>query len=437
MAYGKYPTCLHLKCTACGYVSALDALCNEKLIGLQSCITEAQKYEKAMSKEKSNKRKSVSISEPPQITLQAYVEDALNEDATAVALVSAPPRAPSPPPSAGGPPTVNVFDFLVNEETPNASRMSLNVPREQMQMVAHAPPLFKSATTSPHDTDQELDWEDSGGEEARRGDVGETGFEYGVEPVPTGNYEMYRTPAPKKAPYTGDRKSLSTDKKRKRQVEDLDLTQARRSSQELDEEMPDIDHERRGLHTGLTGGLTGLMSMAKFPPSPEYSAGSGPEPSPLSPAKRKRATLNGATVERRGRAANGQLVKVRKIRRASDESRPRKHHRSHKHRDHEDQERLKRPMKAIEYHRNASPNSNNATQLVIYQQNRAEMFLGFVTKGPESEHGYSLNKALKRYHRERGERGLGKQEEEKELFKNLRLKRNERGEVVVFIEQER
>jgi len=58
-----------------------------------------------------------------------------------------------------------------------------------------------------------------------------------------------------------------------------------------------------------------------------------------------------------------------------------------------------------------------------------------VTKGPESETGCSMNKALKRYHREREEQnlGLGKAEEEKELWKSLRLKKNERGEIVVII----
>ena len=398
----------------------------------QSCISEAQKYEGATHKEKSSKRKSVTISEQPQISMQAYVEDVPEYQNAAVALVSAPPPAPSPPRSSQRPPSINVFDFLVNDETPNASRVNLSVPQEQMQMVAHAPPLFKSATTSPHDTDRELEWEEE--EEGDEG-LGIAGYEYGAEPVPTKDSRMYQTPAPKTARYAADGKSVSTDKKRKRQVEDLDLTQARRSSQELDEEMHDPDEAgRRMLHTGLTGGLNRLMSMSKFPPSPEYSAGSGPEPSPLSPAKRKRATLNGATVERRGRAANGQLVKVRKVRRSSDESRPRKHHRPHKQKDQEDVERSRRPMKAIEYHRATSPNVDNANQLVVYQH-RAEMFLSFVTKGPDSEHGYSLNKALKRYHRERGERGLGKQEEEKELFKSLRLRRNERGEVVLMMSQ--
>lgn len=309
---------------------------------------------------------------------------------------------------------VDVFSFLVTEETPNASRISVQTPKEQMKMVKNAQSLFTTNNVSEED-DSEWDSED---------------IEYGADPVPTREYE-YQTPAPKAS--THERKNSSTDKKRKRQVEELDLTQARRSSQELDEDMPDVDDSGKPiLHSGLTGGLGRMLTSARFPPSPEYSAGSGPEPSPQSPAKRKRATIAGtimgAMVEKRGRAANGQLVKIRKPRRASDESRPRKHHRPHKSAREESNEGLK----AIEYHRHPSPNPTAINQLVVYKS-RAEMFLSFVTKGPESEAGCSLNKALKRYHRERGERGMGKQEEEKELFKCLRLKRNDRGEIIIIL----
>ena len=68
--------------------------------------------------------------------------------------------------------------------------------------------------------------------------------------------------------------------------------------------------------------------------------------------------------------------------------------------------------------------------MVVYRT-RAELFLSFVNKGPESENGCSINKALKRYHRERGT-GLAKQDEEKELWKSLRVRRNERGEVTIL-----
>lgn len=267
------------------------------------------------------------------------------------------------------------------------------------------------------------------------------GYSYGEDPVPVKAERPmieYITPGPKHR-LNGSKESLngyedttkkSTDKKRKRlHVEELDLTAARRPSQEPDALMADAPPAI--LHSGLTGGLNRLLSKSKFPPSPDYSNG---DPSPPSPVKRSKHTVK--EKDGRGRKASshaGTLVKVRK-RRSSDESRPRKHHRSHHspehHRHHDHHDRPKR--KAIEYPSQSRP-EDSQQQLVVFKS-RAELFMSFVTKGPESEQGYSVHKALKRYHRERGEQGLGleKVDEEKELFKGLRLKRNERGEIVVF-----
>ncbi|KAK5110038.1 hypothetical protein LTR16_005669, partial [Cryomyces antarcticus] len=59
---------------------------------------------------------------------------------------------------------------------------------------------------------------------------------------------------------------------------------------------------------------------------------------------------------------------------------------------------------------------------------RAALFMSFVNKGPDSKRGCSINKALKRYHREVGK----DDEEEKALWRSLRLRRNSRGEIVLF-----
>ena len=359
---------------------------------------------------------------------KAYVEDALDCDpGNEVAIVEIAPRAPSPPsavPAQHAQP-VNVFDFLVTEETPNASRVSLGGSKEQMQMVEHAPPIFEAGRNQSNGTEGPhiSDLSDPAFQQ--------NGYSYGTEPVPI---IEYRTP---KHQPNGSRDSIyeldgkdrkSTDKKRKRQqIEELDLTQARRSSQELDEEMLDAPPI---LHSGLTGGLNRLLSKSKFPPSPDYSGGDGTELAILSPVKKSRQIKE----KQRGRTSSA-LIKVRKIsgsrRRASDESRPRKHHRSHRHAGIED-DRPKRKMKAIEYPVPMQEDSPQQ-QLVVYRT-RAELFMSFVTKGPESGSGCSINKALKRYHRERGDQGLGlgKVEEEKELWKAMRLKKNERGEVVLF-----
>lgn len=363
---------------------------------------------------------------------KAYVEDAPDADSGAIAIVDPPPPAPSPPPAVRPPlDPVNVFDFLVTEETPNASRVSLGGSKEQMAMIEHAPSVFEAGDQLAKIT--------NGFDE----DFEENGFSYGAESVRIRDEDVrqaYVTPGPKrdkdgrrikdKVREVKERKS--TDKKRKRhQVEELDLTAARPSSNERDEIMEDAPAV---LHSGLTGGLTRLLANSEFPPSPDYSGGDGFEASPLSPLKRTRTTMENSKARTRPTA----LVRTRKISsstRTSDESRPRKHHRKHHHHhhhDHDDDVRLKRPsgtLKAIAYHAPARDNS----QLVVYRT-RAEHFMSFVQKGPDSQHGCSINKALKRYHRERGEQGLGlgKGEEEKELWKGLRLRKNERGEVVVF-----
>lgn len=313
-------------------------------------------------------------------------------------------------------------------------------------MVADAPSVFEAGRQLAGELEDEHAYDSA---------YEENGYTYGADPVPAGPQAKqieYQTPAPKSMQnvsretiYELDgRDRPSTDKKRKRQqVEDLDMAAIRRS-QERDEVMEEAPPAI--LHSGLTGGLNRLLSKSKFLPSPEYS---GNEPGTLSPAKRSKTII----AKERGRNGQKALVKIRKgsssSRRPSDESRPRKHHRSHHHStttttnsggdDHS--ERPKRKLRTIEYQHHHRPHHhhqqeprNDSQQLVLYRT-RAEMFMSFVNKGPESETGCSINKALKRYHREREEQGLGlgKAEEEKELWKSLRLKRNDKGEIVLFI----
>jgi cell growth-regulating nucleolar protein len=91
----------------------------------------------------------------------------------------------------------------------------------------------------------------------------------------------------------------------------------------------------------------------------------------------------------------------------------------------------------IEYkplNEDGSVQGDDANQMVVYKP-RAELLLGYINKGPESERGVSMNKALKRYHRDRNAMGVGltRAEEEKELWRSLRMKRNDRGEIVLFL----
>lgn len=106
-------------------------------------------------------------------------------------------------------------------------------------------------------------------------------------------------------------------------------------------------------------------------------------------------------------------------------------------------------QKAIEYHphprgTHSSSDSDDERarkvdhQMVVFGaeerlRRKCDDFLAYITKGPDSSKGYSINKVLKRYHKDSDiTRETEKREEEKDLWKGLRLKRNDRGEVVVF-----
>ncbi|KAL8944498.1 MAG: hypothetical protein Q9216_000408 [Gyalolechia sp. 2 TL-2023] len=429
-----------------------------------SCVSEAQKYQGALYKEKPSKqaKKSVKIATPSSLVpRKAFVEDASDADGNAIAIVDPPPEAPSPPPAVKNPQPVNVFDFLVAEDTPNASKISLGGTRAQMEMKPHAPPLF--------DPNRRSESSDSGTDHHYDSAYERDGYTYGTDPIPSTSALKqieYKTPAPKHhTQHPNDSQPIiyeldgahrtSTDKKRKRHhVEDLDLTAARPPSrQELDSMTIDGTAAPTPiLHSGLTGGLNRLLSKStnKFLPSPEYSASSQQQdPSPPSPVKRTKRIVTTIDGEKVRKTSSGALVRIRKApsssRRASDESssRPRKHQRSSL--KEASDTRPRREMKTIEYHpaTNSSHHGHHHNhhhqdrdldqqqQMVLYRS-RAELFLSFVKKGPDSEHGCSINKALKRYHRERGVGLERKQEEEKELWKSLRVRRNERGEVVIL-----
>lgn len=306
----------------------------------------------------------------------------------------------------------------------------------------------------------------------------------------------FTTPAPKpKHNRTKSRdKGLDTtikkeERKRKRNSPaELDMSLVR-AQQERDVMMANTPPV---LHSGLTGGLSRMLARPEFPPSPEYS-GDYVENSPLSPMKRakqgaskaflraqkefeiqqekdRKAELRGGKArekeekkekergrerERRERKASTALVKIKpKMKKRDDSTREIRKHRDGDRRRRRQYSsspspaRERRTLKAIEYHPSASqsppPDSNG--QLILRPNGdiapvkteveaRAELFMSFVTKGPESERGMSVNKTLKRYHRERYERWdreISKADEEKELWKSLRLRRNDRGEVVLF-----
>ena len=110
----------------------------------------------------------------------------------------------------------------------------------------------------------------------------------------------------------------------------------------------------------------------------------------------------------------------------------------------ESPEAQRRKLKAIEYRKYSESGSdsdddrkkNGASQMVIFgaeekQKKRCETFLSNIP-GTESEKGYSIHKALKRWHKQGDTRSSSSRaEEEQELWRGLRLRKNDRGEIVL------
>lgn len=385
-----------------------------------SCMTEEQKYQGALYRNKKAKTApSANTPAPPQAMAQpAYVEDVPDEfgawrdyeqrsDDDGHSPIDPLPEAPTPPAAAEA--NVNVFDFLVANPTPSASNLSLPATNpvqlsDETQLVrfdydAHALDHF---------------------------DMDDGMIQYDSGPVPT----HFQTPAPKgerKKVKDGER-DVKKDKKRKR----LHI--------ETDQIMTDAPPV---LHSGLTGGLNRLMSRPSvFPPSPDYSGGDVAETpaSPLKKSKSKHHRSKGTEIGNTlmamitaGSKPKPTKVKSKSKKRSSSSTSATTKKKS--------QKRLEAPkeQKLLEYRPTSkdskegdAPSHNG--QLVVYKP-AAEHFLSFVNKGPESERGCSVNKALKRFHRERNDTAgttLDKLMEEKELWRSLRMKKNDRGEIVLF-----
>lgn len=373
---------------------------------------------------------------------------------------------------------MNVFDFLDNSGTP-ARRTESHMIEDSAPPAYTETPMAAIADVMAYQLPDDASFV-------------QTGYAYGDEPVRPSNerFDSYTTPAPKSKKSKKDKDvettSKKSERKRKRSPAELDLSAAR-AQQEADTMMEDAPPV---LHSGLTGGLNKLLAReGMFPPSPDDSGDFAN--SPLSPMKRakqgtskalmraqrdweiqqqkekkadikeererqkgekkdkkeKKEKERGREKERKERKASTALVKIRPKKRSdgSPKIRRRRQYSSSV----SPAPRDRKP-KAIEFDRSTStspaPDSNTALMLrpeagslALPISTRAELFMSFINKGPESERGVSVNKALKRYHRERHERredDLHKVDEEKELWKDIRLKRNDRGEIVLFFAQE-
>ncbi|KAI5465994.1 hypothetical protein BGZ63DRAFT_120213 [Mariannaea sp. PMI_226] len=397
-----------------------------------SCMTEDQKYQGALFKDKSKKQKN---SHPNQIqnhnqqhqtqhqaqnqkqnqtndmAHNAYVEDcgedreynwadyeehpdSSDNEGTAS---EPPPEAPTPP-SADHEDHVDVFEFLVaSGQTPNASKMNIPSPLPAVT------PSTSLVRYEPPKTDEFLDAAAIIEEEELSKFV---------------DAPEFVTPAPKRERRKSKEGSEKKDKKRKRLHVDTHAA---------DQEMTDAPPV---LHSGLTGGLSRLMKPI-FPPSPDYSGGDAPEVSPASPLKKtKHLKHKHAKHGQVGHSIFGMIAPNKtKTKVKTKSSKTKKSTSKSSKKSHKD----KKSPRLIEYRPRSKDGKEESGQVVLYKP-CADMFLSFVDKGPESEKGCSMKKLLKQFHKEMEATGsdLGKSKEEKELWRSLRLRKNDLGEVVLF-----
>lgn len=377
-------------------------------------MTEEQKYQGALYKNK--KAKTTNNSNPPpqnNMDHRAYVEDAVDyEDWEDVGGQL--PRAPTPP----GTSDLNVYQFM-NNPTPTASTVAL-------------PQAIGACEAEPSERNQLVrfeepnDYDDIGAEMM----ADDEAYAYGAGLIPAGAV-AYETPLPKAArERKRSDKSVKKDKKRKRlHVATRDL------------DMPDAPV----LHTGLTGGIDRMMSRPHvFPPSPDYS-GSGGElgETPASPLKKSKHSKHHRSTRHESGGISNNLFsmltggttkaasKPKKRKHASGTTSSKKRHSSH-----HNSKRLEgaKDVKLLEGGEHEGGESRNGSGAMIVYGHGVDLFFNLVNKGLDRERGCSVKKALKRFHRKRGDAddSLPRPLAEKELFSSLRMRRNDRGEIVLF-----
>jgi len=349
-----------------------------------SCMSEEQKYQGALYKEK-NKKAKTNNSSKNAMAQHAYVEDAdewkefpgqTNDGWSPAAF---PPEAPTPPSAVPEVDVPNVFDFLVaTGQTPNASNTDLVHVKEGDES--------QSLVRYERNEDDSLD--------AAHFLNKEPLVEYGAGP--------YDTPAASKAERRRKDGDPKTDKKRKRLHVDVPGDQVMTDA-------PPV------LSSGLTGGLKGLMRQ-QFPPSPDYSGGDAAPLSPLKKSKHSKHSKHGQSNSIFGMMAGNTKTKTKK----------RKTSKKHSSREKND--------KLIEYRPGSKDSKDGQDGQMILFKPQAEVLFKYVNKGPESDRGCSMNKVLKRFHRDRQAAGvdMSKHAAEKELWRSLRMRQNDRGEIVLF-----
>jgi cell growth-regulating nucleolar protein len=288
--------------------------------------------------------------------------------------------------------------------------------------------------------------------------------------------DTLKTPAPNHAntaakshherTLSGDSTTKKSGKRKRSQPEDLDLSRIRAYTGDV----VMTDATTPSLHSGLTVGLSRMMMVRSatggfpFPPSPDDSIGDleGEEKEALEPRSPLKRTKHSGSKERGRSREKGREKRDRerehrrakKSRRESDQSR--KHGRWERRRprgrsesppkEKEPTSLIGKALKAIDYHPVSStgprpaardePKPHDGNAVILHSStatSRAETFMSFVARTSlveNNERGCSVHKALRRWHREKG--GSSKTQDEKELWRDLRLRVNDRGEIVLF-----
>lgn len=296
-------------------------------------MSEAQKYQGALyrpEKEKKGKGQQNNKQQQQQAQHRAYVEDTA-EVSNAATPEQILPEAPTSPSAAPGFQSSNVFAYMVDSETPNASTVKI-LEADTTRMIEDTPIQDASETA--------LVAYENGSEDA-------SGF---------------ATPAPKTKKSKDSKSEERKDKKRKRLHVDTDPTSMELVATDGDEVMGEAPPV---LHSGLTGGLNRLLTRpSEFPPSPDYS-GAEPadgETSPVAPVKKAKK----AKTKKPQTTFTGGLLAM------MAPKKPKKKDSNKK------QKTAQSSQRMLEF-KTADPDGGN--QLVVYKQ-PAEHLMSFVSKAP-------------------------------------------------------
>lgn len=165
------------------------------------------------------------------------------------------------------------------------------------------------------------------------------------------------------------------------------------------------------------------------------------------PKTRRRASSSDHYGQSRSREVSGEKRerKKHKVHRhnGTSSANTRPEHRSKHRGSDESPEASRRKLKAIEYHKQDDSGSDSDDgkhqdgEVVVFgaaekQKKRCHSFLANIPRVGESEKGYSVHKALKRWHKNADHRGSERTNEEEELWRGLRLRVNDQGETVIF-----